>query len=157
MNVRDLSRLLEAMQATNSNELSLETGDYKLSINRSQTNAVVAVTEPIAQPSPIVQEPVEAQPAISSQESVAELVADSNLVDITAPIVGTFYEAPAPDASPFVKLGSKVEVGSILCIIEAMKLMNEIESEYSGTIAEILVNNEDPIEYGQVLFRIKPD
>ncbi|HHO55961.1 MAG TPA: acetyl-CoA carboxylase biotin carboxyl carrier protein [Trueperaceae bacterium] len=157
MNVKDIGRLLEAMQATNSNELSLETGDYKLTINRSQTNTVVSMPEPIAQvaqPMAIVQEQVQqAEVVVSSPEPIV----DSNLIDITAPIVGTFYEAPAPDASPFVKLGAKVEVGTVLCIIEAMKLMNEIESEYSGTIAEILINNEDPVEYGQVLFRIKPD
>jgi len=159
MNVRDISRLLEAMQATNSNELSLETGDYKLFINRQQNSTVVSVAEPVAPAAPIVQEQVQVlQPAAAAEPPAAiEAATDTKLIDVTAPIVGTFYEAPAPDASPFVKLGSRVEPGSVLCIIEAMKLMNEIESEHSGTIAEILINNEDPVEYGQVLFRIKPD
>lgn len=153
MNVKDISRLLEAMQATNSNELVLETGDYKLSINRSQPNAVVSLAEPVVQ-APVVQEVVTAVESESIPEPVA---ASDNFIDVTAPIVGTFYEAPAPDASPFVKIGARVEVGTVLCIIEAMKLMNEIESEISGTVVEISINNEDPVEYGQVLFRIKPD
>lgn len=155
MNVKDLSRLLEAMQASNSNELILETGDYKLSINRSQINTVVSVAEPVMQASSVVQEVL----APVSVESAPEVTstANDNLIDVSAPIVGTFYEAPAPDVSSFVKIGARVEIGDVLCIIEAMKLMNEIESEFSGTIAEILINNEDPVEYGQVLFRIKPD
>jgi acetyl-CoA carboxylase biotin carboxyl carrier protein len=78
-------------------------------------------------------------------------------VEVTAPIVGTFYAAPAPDAPAFAKVGDTVSAGSVLCIIEAMKLMNEIEAEVSGTIREILVTNEDPVEYGQVLFRIEPN
>ncbi len=155
MNVKDISRLLEAMQATDSNEIVLETGDYKLSINRNQVNTVVTVAEPIAQNKPAIQEV--AAPVVTEAASELAVAVNDNLIDITAPIVGTFYEASAPDASPFVKLGAKVEAGTVLCIIEAMKLMNEIESEFSGTIAEILINNEDPVEYGQVLFRIKPD
>ncbi|QRN80300.1 MAG: acetyl-CoA carboxylase biotin carboxyl carrier protein, partial [Nocardiopsis sp. BM-2018] len=80
----------------------------------------------------------------------------SRLVDVTAPIVGTFYAAPAPDAPNYVKPGDRVQVGAVLCIIEAMKLMNEIEAEVAGTVVEVLVKNEDPVEYGQVLFRIDP-
>ena len=75
---------------------------------------------------------------------------------MTAPIVGTFYGAPAPDAPSYVKAGDRVEPGTVLCIIEAMKLMNEIEAETSGVVREVLVRNEEPVEYGQVLFRIEP-
>jgi acetyl-CoA carboxylase biotin carboxyl carrier protein len=77
-------------------------------------------------------------------------------VEVLAPIVGTFYAAPSPDAADFVRVGDRVKVGQVLCIIEAMKLMNEIEAEVAGTVVEILVRNEDPVEYGQVLFRIAP-
>ncbi len=80
----------------------------------------------------------------------------SHWVEVTAPIVGTFYGAPAPDAPSYVKAGDRVEPGTVLCIIEAMKLMNEIEAETSGVVREVLVRNEEPVEYGQVLFRIEP-
>jgi acetyl-CoA carboxylase biotin carboxyl carrier protein len=80
----------------------------------------------------------------------------SHLVDITAPMVGTFYPAPAPDAPSYVDKGSRVKPGDTLCIIEAMKLMNELECEVSGTIAEVCVENAQPVEFGQVLFRVEP-
>lgn len=83
-------------------------------------------------------------------------VAASNLLEITAPMVGTFYHAPAPDAPAYVEPGTKVKPGDTLCIIEAMKLMNELECEISGTIAEVCVENAQPVEFGQVLFRVDP-
>jgi acetyl-CoA carboxylase biotin carboxyl carrier protein len=79
-----------------------------------------------------------------------------NLVEVTSPMVGTFYRAPSPDAPPYVEVGSRVAEGNVLCIIEAMKLMNELESEVAGTIAKILVENAEPVEYGQVLFLVDP-
>jgi len=79
-----------------------------------------------------------------------------NLIEVTSPMVGTFYRAPSPDASPYVDLGARVGKGSVLCIIEAMKLMNEMESEVEGTIVKILVENAEPVEYGQVLFLVDP-
>jgi acetyl-CoA carboxylase biotin carboxyl carrier protein len=79
-----------------------------------------------------------------------------NLVEIKSPMVGTFFRAPAPDAPPYVDTGSRVKKGDTLCIIEAMKLMNELECEVAGTIAEVCVDNAEPVEYGQVLFRIEP-
>jgi acetyl-CoA carboxylase biotin carboxyl carrier protein len=87
----------------------------------------------------------------------AEVGEDSRLVEVTSPMVGTFYRAPAPDADPYVEVGDHVTVGQTLCILEAMKLMNELEAEVSGTIKEISVENGEPVEYGQVLFRILPD
>ncbi|MEJ2482471.1 MAG: acetyl-CoA carboxylase biotin carboxyl carrier protein [Gemmatimonadota bacterium] len=83
--------------------------------------------------------------------------AASTLLEITSPMVGTFYRAPAPDAPPYVETGDRVANGQTVCILEAMKLMNELESEVAGTVREICVQNGDPVEYGQVLFRIEPD
>ena len=80
----------------------------------------------------------------------------SDLVDVTAPMVGTFYRAPAPGEAPFVEVGTRIGVGQTVCILEAMKLMNELECEVQGTIVEILVENAQPVEYGQVLFRVDP-
>jgi acetyl-CoA carboxylase biotin carboxyl carrier protein len=81
----------------------------------------------------------------------------SKLVEIKSPMVGTFYAAPAPDASPYVSLNEKITVGQVVCIVEAMKLMNEIESEVSGRVAKIMVENAQPVEFGQVMFLIEPD
>jgi acetyl-CoA carboxylase biotin carboxyl carrier protein len=83
--------------------------------------------------------------------------APSTLIDVASPMVGTFYRAPAPDAPPYVEVGSRVAKGDTLCIIEAMKLMNELESEVAGRVAEICVENAQPVEYGQVLFRVEPN
>ena len=93
--------------------------------------------------------------AVSAAPAVAAPVNDPNTVEITSPFVGTFYRAPSPDAPAFVEVGSTVRPGQALCIVEAMKLMNEIESEISGTIVEILVQNGKSVEFGQKLFRVK--
>ncbi|MEM7735399.1 MAG: acetyl-CoA carboxylase biotin carboxyl carrier protein [Deinococcota bacterium] len=162
MDVTDIQVLLEALASTETNELTLETPDYKLSIRRGQEP--VYVQAPQAMQVPAASAPVSATPVTQAipPEAPTATEADiaspdtSNLVTITAPIVGTFYASPAPDAPTFAKVGDKVAAGSVLCIIEAMKLMNEIEAEVSGTIKEVLVKNEEPVEYGQVLFRIDP-
>jgi acetyl-CoA carboxylase biotin carboxyl carrier protein len=85
-----------------------------------------------------------------------ETAAATNLIEVKSPMVGTFYRAPAPEAPPYVEVGSSVTKGQTLCILEAMKLMNELESEVDGVVREILVSNAEPVEYGQVLFRIEP-
>ncbi len=158
MKVTDLTKLLEVISKTRTNEVTLETADYKLSIKRgeaAQVSLAVPSPAPTAAPTePVVSAvsgPTQAAPAEATPASV-----DSSLLDVSAPIVGTFYTAPSPDAPPYIKLGDRVSAGQVLCIIEAMKLMNEIEAEVAGTIAEILVKNEEPVEYGQVLFRIDP-
>ncbi|MDQ3397720.1 MAG: acetyl-CoA carboxylase biotin carboxyl carrier protein [Deinococcota bacterium] len=157
MDVRELKKLLDAMKSSETNEITLETGDYKLMVKRG---AEVVMQAPQA-PAPQLQAPQASAPALpaaisSAASPPAAPVANDRLVAVTAPIVGTFYGAPSPDAADYVKVGDKVEAGKVLCIIEAMKLMNEIEAEVAGTIAEILVKNEEPVEYGQVLFRIDP-
>jgi len=100
-------------------------------------------------------------PAIHGSEGRADesgtTRAESDTVDVESPMVGTFYRAPAPDAPPYVEVGDHVQKGQTLCILEAMKLMNELESEVAGTVREICLGNGDPVEYGQVLFRIEPD
>lgn len=95
-------------------------------------------------------------PAAESGAGAAPEPAPSNLIEVKSPMVGTFYRAPAPEAPPYVEVGSSVTKGQTLCILEAMKLMNELESEVDGVVREILVSNAEPVEYGQVLFRIEP-
>jgi acetyl-CoA carboxylase biotin carboxyl carrier protein len=101
--------------------------------------------------------PAAAPPAEATPAAPAPAPAAGNLVDIKSPMVGTFYRSPAPEAPSYVEVGSRVTKGQTLCILEAMKLMNELEAEVAGTIREIVVENSEPVEYGQVLFRIEPD
>jgi len=96
-------------------------------------------------------------PDSSAGETNVEIDPHFGLSEITSPIVGTFYRAPSPDAAPFVKIGDHIEIGHAVCIVEAMKLMNEIQSEVSGTVEKILVENAQPVEFGQVMLLIKPD
>jgi len=98
--------------------------------------------------------PAAAAPAAETAPAAA---VQSNWVEVKSPMVGTFYRAPSPEAAPYVEVGTRVGKGQTLCILEAMKLMNELESEFAGTIREICVDNAQPVEYGQVLFRIEPE
>lgn len=173
MDVKEIKRLLDAVAAAEISELVLETGDVKLTIRRGGEVAMAAPPPPQASTPAPAQAASATAPAAggatnagpgSDGSAPMPAVADaapaapaSRLVEVTAPIVGTFYEASGPDAPAYVKVGDEVKAGTVLCIIEAMKLMNEIEAETDGTIAEILVRNEEPVEYGQVLFRIDPD
>jgi acetyl-CoA carboxylase biotin carboxyl carrier protein len=167
MDAKEIRKLLDALASTDVNELTLETGEYKLTVRRGQQVALQAQQAPA--PSAPPHQP--AQPAVATPQAAApggaygeqppvrsEAQSDgkAQMSEVKAPIVGTFYYAPSPDAEPYVKVGDRVERGTVLCIIEAMKLMNEIEAESAGTVAEILVRNEEPVEYGQVLFRIDP-
>ena len=163
MDVKDLKKLLDAAAEAEVRELTLETGDYKLSVKRGGELApvVAATSAPAASAAP--QAPAFPAPQTEASTSTPATPAPQeapapalNVVEVTAPIVGTFYAAPSPEAGDYVKVGDRVSPGKVLCIIEAMKLMNEIEAESAGTVKEILVRNEEPVEYGQTLFRIEP-
>jgi acetyl-CoA carboxylase biotin carboxyl carrier protein len=108
-------------------------------------------------PNPVPSNPGTGATAAAAPSEEPESAESSGLVEITSPMVGTFYRAPAPDAPPYVEPGTRVRKGQTLCILEAMKLMNELESEAAGVIREILVENAEPVEYGQVLFLVEPD
>lgn len=115
--------------------------------------APAAPTAAVAAPLPIADAPAS---AAAQTENEAEAPGDENLHPVTSPIVGTFYRAPNPDADPYVKVGDFVEQGQTLCIIEAMKLMNEIESDISGTVVRVLTENAQPVEFGESLFMVRP-
>ena len=158
----DLNRLIEKISTSDIQEFSLEGEDFKLEIKRNlsdqsqSTNNLVsnnsfdrqtiANQKPINDNVSIVNEPDEPQVAPPGR---------SDLTDITSPMVGTFYRAAAPGEEPFVEVGNNVKVGQTICILEAMKLMNEIESEFNAEVVEILVENGTPVEFGQVLMRVK--
>ncbi|RIH87805.1 Biotin carboxyl carrier protein of acetyl-CoA carboxylase [Meiothermus luteus] len=160
MNAKELKSILQALQDHEVSELTLETPDYKLTIKRGPEVQYVAPPAPVPQNQPVPQAaPVVPQaPAVEAPPPKAEPPKEETgkYVEVKAPIVGTFYRAPSPDAEPYVKEGDTVKKGQVLCIIEAMKLMNEIESEVSGVVRKILVQNAEPVEYGQVLFLIEP-
>jgi len=153
MNLKDIQELIRTLDETEITELELESQGMKISIKKGSHGVVTAVSnaQPYSPASPDKQ-PDKAQPAVSVPEIVNE--DNSNYEYITSPMVGTFYRAPAPDAPAFVEVGQYIKPGQTVCIIEAMKLMNEIESEIEGKVVEILVENGQPVEYGQPLFLI---
>ena len=162
MDLELIKKLIKVVEKSGITDFSVEEGDLKISISKKapETNVVQIAQPTEAQmipqpPQPSVAPPT--PPAEPKTEVPKEEAADSGLHEIRSPIVGTFYRAPAPDADPFVKVGDKVSVGTTLCIVEAMKLMNEIESDINGTVVKILVENASPVEYNQPLFLIKPD
>lgn len=132
-------------------ELKYENGDEKISVKLADENPVVVQAAPTA----MTMATPSAMPMGASKQE-ASSASQSGLVEITSPFVGTFYRSSSPDTDPYVKPGDRVSKGQALCIVEAMKIMNEIESEADGEIVEICVENETYVEFGQVLFRVKP-
>jgi acetyl-CoA carboxylase biotin carboxyl carrier protein len=153
MDLKDLRALLKLVEASDIEELEIERQGQRVRIRRRGGNAVPAVAAPAPLPPAPAPPVLQAAPPAMSAPAPARA---ENLLTIESPMVGTFYRAPAPGAEPYVKEGQVVEKGSVLCIIEAMKLMNEIEAEVKGRIASILVENAQPVEYSQPLFLVEP-
>jgi acetyl-CoA carboxylase biotin carboxyl carrier protein len=157
MDIKDMRRLIDAVTSRDVEEFEYQEGDVSIRIKRPSKAVAYAPVEAAAG--------VAQAPVVSAASAPADVPAsqpvegenDDTGHKVTAPIVGTFYAASSPDAEPYVKVGTRVKQGDVMCIIEAMKLMNEIEADASGTVTEILVQNEEPVEYGQALFRIQPD
>lgn len=152
MDLKLVKNILNLISESDVDEVSIEEGDFKIKVKKQSDRGVQAVhyQAPIPAPAPAAPPKVEAKPAEQAPQAT-----DGDV--IKSPIVGTFYEAPSPESDPFVKVGDRVQKGDPLCIIEAMKIMNEIESEFSGTIQKILVSNASPVEFDQPLFIIKKD
>ena len=148
-----LHRLLEALGESDIQEFRLEGDDFRLEIRRNLP--AQAVMAPVM-PAPVAAAPAPVAPAEPAAAPPASTATRSDLLEVTAPMVGTFYRAPAPGEPAFVEVGSQINVGQTVCILEAMKLMNELESEVGGEVVEILVDNGTPVEFGQVLMRVKP-
>lgn len=161
MNQKELKELIEFLIEKDISEFELERGDVKVRIKRGAAEANIRpVVQPVVLGVPeAAQAPVAApQPprATAPPPAAPPAAAEEELHIVKSPIVGTFYESPSPGSPPFVKMGDAIEVGQVLCIIEAMKLMNEIESDFAGELVKKLVANNQPIEYGQPLFAIRP-
>jgi len=158
MNQKELKELIEFLIEKDIAEFELERGDVKVKIKRAGEHTVVYAPVELTRPATAAApEPRQGAGAVSpaAPPAPAEPAPEESLHMVKSPIVGTFYEAPSPGAPPFVKVGDMVEVGQVLCILEAMKLLNEIESDVAGEIVKKLGSNGQPIEYGQELFAIR--
>ena len=160
MNQKELKELIEFLIEKDIAEFELERGDVKVKIKRAAEPTHAALTDSryfAVHPAPA---PVSAPAPVPAQVDLAATAAapepEESLHIVKSPIVGTFYESPSPGSPPFVKIGDPLEVGQVLCIVEAMKLMNEIECDVAGELVKKLVANGQPIEYGQELFAVRP-
>jgi acetyl-CoA carboxylase biotin carboxyl carrier protein len=165
MNQKELKELIEFLIEKDIAEFELERGDVKVKVKRAGEQTVVHAhpdprffaVPPAAPAVDLGAGPVAATPSSNaSAPAPAAPPAEEGLHTVKSPIVGTFYEAPSPGAPPFAKVGDTIEVGQVLCIVEAMKLLNEIESDVAGEVVKKLASNGQPIEYGQELFVIRP-
>ncbi len=155
MRVEEIKRLVELVENSQIDEL--EVRRWWTTVRISKTVRGNGRVHSASGPAPVVVEEQRGrQAAEAAPPESGGSAQEEGLVPIVSPMVGTFYRAPAPDAPPFVEVGSRVRPGTVVCIVEAMKLMNEIESEVSGTIVEVLVENGQPVEFNQPLFMVKP-
>ena len=154
MDISYIKKIIKLVEHSNIDELELEEEGKKIKVARNR-NSGVQVQTVQAVPAQMSQAHSSPQPE-SEKPAVSNPVSETKYHEVRSPIVGTFYRAPAPDADPYTEVGQSVKAGAVLCIVEAMKLMNEIESDCDGTIVKIMVENGKPVEYNQVLFLIEP-
>jgi acetyl-CoA carboxylase biotin carboxyl carrier protein len=155
MELKEIKELIKLVAESGVSEVEVERGDFKVSIKKveEKTTIIQQAAAPIVQAiAPVAPAPVNTMhtPAVTSAPVA------SNLITIKSPMIGTYYKTPSPDKPAFVNVGDEIKVGQVLCIVEAMKLFNEIESEVSGKIVKILVENASPVEYDQPLFLVEP-
>lgn len=161
MDLKEIQALIKFVAKSGAQEVSLETEDFKINIktgpDASEQPTIIQAVAPQQMPTvagaPAAPAPVEAAPAAPTP---AEADENANYITINSPMIGTFYRTPSPDQDAFVKVGDSIKPGDVLCIVEAMKLFNEIESEISGKIVKILADDQTPIEYDQPLFLVDP-
>lgn len=164
MKTKEIRDLIDFISKSGLNEVSIETEELKIAIKRDAETRVIERSAAAPAPAPAAPAPAAASapaPSPSAEAPKAEAPASSsssegNYVEVKSPMIGTFYRSSNPDTPPFVSVGDKIEKGQTVCIVEAMKLFNEIESEVSGTIVKVMVENASPVEYDQVLFLVDP-
>lgn len=165
MEFKQIQELIKAINKSNISELSVEDGDFKITIKQAQVSetqfVAVQTTMPQALPMQSMPQPTalpaaQAAPASTSTAPAAAPAASGNTITIKSPMIGTFYRSSGPDKPAFVNVGDEIKQGQVLCIVEAMKLFNEIESEVSGRIVKVLVDDASPVEYDQPLFLVEP-
>ena len=164
MDIKEIQNLIKFVAKSGVNEVAIEQGEFKITIKAEQAGEQIVVqSAPVVAQPQVVAPPAQAaaatapaaETAAPAAEAATEAVAD-NLVEIKSPMIGTFYRKSDPEKPPFVNVGDSIKPGDVLCIVEAMKLFNEIESEISGTVVKILVDDTSPIEYDQPLFLVEP-
>lgn len=157
MNFKELKEMVDLMNENGLAELEIERDGMKIKLKKAVDNTVALQPIQYAVPSiPAVSRPVAEELVVPGAAAKPAEPSKDHLKEIKSPMVGTFYRASSPDAAPFIEIGHTVEVGQVVCIVEAMKLMNEIKSEVRGKVVEICVDNGEPVEFGQVLFRVDP-
>lgn len=156
MDLKQIQDLVKMVNKSNISELTIEEKEIKITIKQKEDRYVTAAPVQSIQSVPVAQPAVSAAPAAAS-EAKSEPKGTDNLITIKSPMIGTFYRRPSPDKSNFVEEGDEVRTGKVVCIIEAMKLFNEIESEVNGKIVKVLVEDSTPVEYDQPLFLVEPN
>ncbi|MBC8399468.1 MAG: acetyl-CoA carboxylase biotin carboxyl carrier protein [Flavobacteriales bacterium] len=157
MNIKEIQQLIKFVAKSGVSEVKIESKDLKLSVKTGVSGNMVTHSEPVMiNTQPVIQNlPLENTTESVSSQSV-DIAEEDHLITIKSPIIGTFYRKPSPDKPNFIEIGDLISEGSVLCVVEAMKLFNEIESEYSGKIVKILVDDSSPVEFDQPLFVIDP-
>jgi len=160
LDIDKIRQLVDMMIANDLVEISLRDGDVEVNLRRPSPNGgaigpvVTGTPLPMPVPNPV---PVPAPPAVAGSPAAEEVEPDAGLVEIKSPMVGTFYAASDPDSPPYAQVGAAVHPDAVVCIVEAMKVFNEIKAEVTGTIEKILIKNEQPVEFGQPMFLVRPD
>lgn len=153
MELKEIKELIKLVSEAGVSEVAVERGDFKIAIKKIEEKILVQSTTPVMQ-APVI---IPSAPASAAPTTVAPANEHSgNLITVKSPMIGTFYKSSTPDKPAFVSVGDEIKPGKVLCIVEAMKLFNEIESEISGRIVKVLVENASPVEYDQPLFLVEP-
>lgn len=157
MDIKQIQELIKFVSRSGVNEVAIEQKDFKITIKTNQTPTVIHTTAPAPVATSAVLAATAPQPVSATETKVAAVdTDDSKYITIKSPMIGTFYRSSSPDKPSFLNVGDEVSIGKVICIIEAMKLFNEIESEVSGKVVKILVDNASPVEYDQPLFLVEP-
>jgi acetyl-CoA carboxylase biotin carboxyl carrier protein len=157
VDLKDIKAIIDLMRKNSLSEFELERQDFKIKLKRGVTGPAVLVDEPLPAPYAMPLPPAGVSGvAVGPGSAAAPSPAGPALLEIKSPMIGTFYRAPSPDAADYVEIGTEVTPETVVCLIEAMKVMNEIKAETKGVVTHILVENAKPVEFGQPLFRIRP-
>lgn len=158
MNIKEIKEMINLMNENNLTELEIEKEGLRVRLKKGPEGQVIVEQPQHKMPlsAPVMPEFHPVPPPAAAKETSRERATGKNLIEIKSPMVGTFYRAPSPESPPFAEINQNVEIGQVVCIVEAMKLMNEIKSEIRGKIVDILVNNAEPVEFGQALFLVEP-